>query len=104
MQSEVLGKFIQAEAGVTLNSPKCEMHHRISKEFKDCTFVNSGMSLIDLQTYKEIEESISVVKQQDGTNKLVATFRYNNPIEETFHPKNLIICRLRHQQRMWLKG
>ena len=31
LQSEVLGKFITAEAGVTLNSPKCEMHDRISK-------------------------------------------------------------------------
>ena len=65
------------------------MRDRISKECKDSNFVNSGMSLIDLQSYKEIQESISVVKQQDGTNKLVATFRYKNPIEETFHPENL---------------
>ena len=60
---------------VTVNSPKCEMHDRIIKGCQDCTFVASGMSLIDLQAYKEIE-SISVVKQQDGTNKLVAMFRY----------------------------
>ena len=54
LQSEVLGRFIQAEAGVTLNSPRCEMHEHISKECKTCNFVNSGMSLLDLQSYKEI--------------------------------------------------
>ena len=36
LQSEVLGKFITAEAGVTLNSSKCEMHDKISKECQDC--------------------------------------------------------------------
>ena len=88
LQSEVIGKFITVEAGVTLNSPKCEMYDKISKECQDCVFVTSGRSLIDLQYYKEIEESISVIKQQDGTNKLIAIFKYTNPIQETFSLKN----------------
>ena len=81
-----MGKSITPETGATINSPKCEMHDKKTKECQDCVFVASGMSLIYPQSYKEIEESISVVKQQDGSNKLVATFCYKNPIEETFSP------------------
>ena len=61
IQSEIMRIFITAEAGVTFNSPRCEMHDKISRDCQDYMFVSSGMSLIDLQSYKEIEESISVV-------------------------------------------
>ena len=93
LHAEVMSKFITSEAGVTLSPPTCETHSRSLKECEECAIISSG---------HQIEESISVEPQPDGTNKLVAELQYTNPIFKTFFLKLPIITKLEPQPPVWL--
>ena len=46
------------------------------------------MSLANLQSYKDIESSMSIVKDSKGQQRLMTEFRYKDPVQVTFSPAN----------------
>ena len=87
MQCETLGKFIAQEFGVMINTPRCEFHEKINGFCKDCAFILDGMSLVDLQSYRDNGNSVTVVTDSNLQQRLMTEFSYKDPVYETFGPK-----------------